>query len=75
MKYLGKRVCPFHAPPTQLTALFWVFLGFFLRVCLVCALAPPHTLPPIALTKKTKRSEAFGSGKSFKRFLSEGVPF
>lgn len=50
---------------------FW----FFLRVCLVCALAPPHTLPPIALTKKTKRSEAFGSGKSFKRFLSEGVPF
>lgn len=51
------------------------FFGVFLRVCLVCALAPPHTLPPIALTKKTKRSEAFGSGKSFKRFLSEGVPF
>lgn len=64
---------PFHAPPTQLTAL--VFFVVFLRVCLVCALAPPHTLPPIALTKKTKRSEAFGSGKSFKRFLSEGVPF
>lgn len=30
----------------------WVFLLVFLRVCLVCALAPPHTLPPIALTKK-----------------------
>lgn len=64
---------PFHVPPTQLTALG--FFVVFLRVCLVCALAPPHTLPPIALTKKTKRSEAFGSGKSFKRFLSEGVPF
>lgn len=51
------------------------FVVVFLRVCLVCALAPAHTLPPIALTKKTKRFEAFGSGKSFKRFLSEGVPF
>lgn len=60
--------------PTYSFVLF-VFFVVFLRVCLVCALAPPHTLPPIALTKKTKRSEAFGSGKSFKRFLSEGVPF
>lgn len=66
---------PFMRLLPNLQLCFGVFFGFFLRVCLVCALAPPHTLPPIALTKKTKRSEAFGSGKSFKRFLSEGVPF
>lgn len=66
---------PFMRLLPNLQLCFVCFFVVFLRVCLVCALAPPHTLPPIALTKKTKRSEAFGSGKSFKRFLSEGVPF
>lgn len=66
---------PFMRLLPNLQLCFVFFFVVFLRVCLVCALAPPHTLPPVALTKKTKRSEAFGSGKSFKRFLSEGVPF